>query len=164
LIFLISFVFGLIISLVIGILTKKVLWDRETLRSFECGFNSKDQGLLPFRFRFYLLANIFLVFDVELILLFPFIIKSLRNLLWAYSWIFGLLLIVLSLGLFHEWNQKILEWVAYCLKLRACDCYSQERFISINKTDFKKKIFVLKKQCNMLYYKIFKFTINTFLV
>lgn len=104
-------VFGLVIALVIGILTKKFLWDRENLRSFECGFNSKDQGLLPFRFRFYLLANIFLVFDIELILLFPFIVKFLVNNLWINYWVFLILIIVLSLGLFYEWNQKILEWV-----------------------------------------------------
>lgn len=95
-----------------GILTKKFLWDRENLRSFECGFNTKDQGLLPFRFRFYLLANIFLVFDVELILLFPFIVKFLGSLFWIYSLIFSIFLFILSLGLFYEWNQKMLEWVS----------------------------------------------------
>lgn len=103
--------FGLIIALIIGVLTKKFLWDRENLSSFECGFNTKDQGLLPFRFRFYLLANIFLVFDVELILLFPFILKFIRYYIWFYSIIFCIFLFILSLGLFYEWNQKILEWV-----------------------------------------------------
>jgi len=96
---------------VIGILTKKYFWDRENLSSFECGFNSKDQGLLPFRFRFYLLANIFLVFDIELILLFPFLVKFLVNNLFVNFGIFSVIIIILSLGLFYEWNQKILEWV-----------------------------------------------------
>lgn len=99
------------IAVIIGILTKKFIWDRENLRSFECGFNSKDQGLLPFRFRFYLLANIFLVFDIELILLFPFLVKFLINNLFMNYLIFLILVIILSLGLFYEWNQKILEWV-----------------------------------------------------
>jgi len=103
--------FGGVIAVVIGILTKKFLWDRENLSSFECGFNSKDQGLLPFRFRFYLLANIFLVFDIELILLFPFLTKFILGPIWAHCMIFLILVIVLSLGLFYEWNQKILEWV-----------------------------------------------------
>lgn len=111
LIFLVRIVFGLVIAVVIGILTKKFLWDRENLSSFECGFNSKDQGLLPFRFRFYLLANIFLVFDIELILLFPFMVKFLVNGLWINYWVFLILIIILSLGLFYEWNQKMLEWV-----------------------------------------------------
>jgi len=104
-------IFSIVISIVIGILTKKFLIDRENLRSFECGFNSKDQGLLPFRFRFYLLANIFLVFDIELILLFPFIIKLILRITWINYFAFYLLVIILSLGLFYEWNQKMLEWV-----------------------------------------------------
>lgn len=111
LIFIFRLVFGLIISLVIGLLTKKFLIDRENIRSFECGFNSKDHGLLPFRFRFYLLANIFLVFDIELILLFPFIIKLIINIAWINYFVFYILILILSLGLFYEWNQKILEWV-----------------------------------------------------
>lgn len=100
------------IALAIGILTKKFNWDSENLRTFECGFNSKDQGLLPFSFRFYLLANIFLIFDVELILLFPFLIKIISSIIWIRFWIFWLLIIFFSFGLFYEWNQKILEWVA----------------------------------------------------
>jgi len=82
-----SFIFGnfLIILLAAGVrilvclagrvLSKKLSLDSESLRSFECGFVSYTQRLLPFRLRFYLLANIFLIFDVELILLFPFIIS-----------------------------------------------------------------------------------------
>ena len=104
-------IFRLVIVMIIGALTKKFLWDRENLSSFECGFNSKDQGLLPFRFRFYLLANIFLVFDIELILLFPFLIKFLVSGLWFSYIIFIVLVTILSLGLFYEWNHKMLEWV-----------------------------------------------------
>ena len=59
----------------VGILTKKSRLDREIIRAFECGFDSTDRGLLPFSLRFYLLANIFLIFDIELILLFPFLTK-----------------------------------------------------------------------------------------
>lgn len=111
LILLISIIISLVIIIIIIILTKKKKTNRELLSAFECGFDSANRGLLPFSLRFYLLANIFLIFDVELILLFPFLVKT----IWVASWIslaiFRGLLIILSLGLFYEWNQKMLEWV-----------------------------------------------------
>jgi len=76
---LINFFFSFVLSLVViiagGLLVKKVKLDRSLASSFECGFDTSNRGLLPFRLRFYLLANIFLIFDVELILLFPFLRK-----------------------------------------------------------------------------------------
>ena len=94
------------------ILRKKFSQDRESSRAFECGFDSASQGLLPFRLRFFLLANIFLIFDVELILLFPFLVKVTTIVKLPGILLFSVFLTLLAIGLFHEWNQKILEWVS----------------------------------------------------
>ena len=88
---------------------KKLPLDREKISPFECGFTPKFNARLPFTLRFFLIALIFLVFDVELVLLFPFLVSlfSIRRINIITIVIF--LLVVLSLGLLHEWNQGSLE-------------------------------------------------------
>lgn len=92
------------------ILGKKKISDREKLSPFECGFNPINSSRLPFSIRFFLIAIIFLIFDVEIALILPIIItlKSSNLLIWTYTnFIFILILII---GLFHEWNQGSLNW------------------------------------------------------
>nr|URX56594.1 NADH dehydrogenase subunit 3 [Pennella sp. (in: crustaceans)] len=77
---------------------------------FECGFDSKDLGRPLFSMHFFLLAILFLVFDLELVILFPFLIflGSVQGLSFSAG---GLLfLLILLLGLVFEWNQGFLEW------------------------------------------------------
>nr|QNG56359.1 NADH dehydrogenase subunit 3 [Phalacridae gen. sp. MJ-2020] len=98
-----------LLILILNIFSKKTFMDREKNSPFECGFDPKNSARLPFSLHFFLIAVIFLIFDVEITLLFPMIlIFNYINLL--NFWIFMLFILILILGLYHEWNQGALNW------------------------------------------------------
>nr|ALS46242.1 NADH dehydrogenase subunit 3 [Glycera unicornis] len=92
------------------ILSARSNQDREKLSPFECGFDPKSSARIPFSLRFFLLAVIFLVFDIEIALLIPapLCLKThLTTFLLIGSSSF---LLILMLGLIHEWNEGSLDW------------------------------------------------------
>nr|YP_010713887.1 NADH dehydrogenase subunit 3 [Palaemon tenuidactylus]YP_010758738.1 NADH dehydrogenase subunit 3 [Palaemon macrodactylus]WDD39107.1 NADH dehydrogenase subunit 3 [Palaemon tenuidactylus]WEW73445.1 NADH dehydrogenase subunit 3 [Palaemon macrodactylus] len=114
LIMLMMILFTLILSTIVmfisSILAKKTITDREKCSPFECGFDPKGAGRLPFSLRFFLIAIIFLIFDVEITLLFP-LVKTFKATL-TETWIITgtFFLLILLIGLYHEWNQGALDW------------------------------------------------------
>nr|YP_010174487.1 NADH dehydrogenase subunit 3 [Baeotus beotus]QSJ55239.1 NADH dehydrogenase subunit 3 [Baeotus beotus] len=92
------------------IISKKSLMDREKCSPFECGFDPKCLARIPFSLHFFLITMIFLIFDVEITLIFPIIPSFyLTNMIvwWKISSFFILMLLI---GLYHEWNQNMLNW------------------------------------------------------
>nr|YP_009172250.1 NADH dehydrogenase subunit 3 [Taractes rubescens]ALF63140.1 NADH dehydrogenase subunit 3 [Taractes rubescens] len=84
--------------------------DHEKLSPYECGFDPLGSARLPFSLRFFLVAILFLLFDLEIALLLPLpwgdqLPSPLTTFLWASS-----VLILLTLGLIYEWLQGGLEW------------------------------------------------------
>nr|YP_010987375.1 NADH dehydrogenase subunit 3 [Nemurella pictetii]QNV11778.1 NADH dehydrogenase subunit 3 [Nemurella pictetii]WOL43218.1 NADH dehydrogenase subunit 3 [Nemurella pictetii] len=99
-----------IVMMLASILAKKTIVDREKSSPFECGFDPKSSSRLPFSLRFFLIAVIFLIFDVEIALLLPMIIiLPISNLL-AWTTVTFFFLTILLIGLYHEWNQGALDW------------------------------------------------------
>nr|AXS65440.1 NADH dehydrogenase subunit 3 [Cucujoidea sp. 26 KM-2017] len=99
----------MLMILIINLLSKKSFYDREKNSPFECGFDPKSSARLPFSLQFFLIAVIFLIFDVEITLLFPMIVMfKYLNIMNYY--IFMYFILILLLGLYHEWNQGALNW------------------------------------------------------
>jgi NADH-quinone oxidoreductase subunit A len=82
---------------------------KEKLSPFECGFKPFEDSRLPFDVKFYLVAILFIIFDLETAFLFPWAV-SMHKLGWfglVSVGIFGGLLIV---GFIYEWKKGALEW------------------------------------------------------
>nr|UCU06773.1 NADH dehydrogenase subunit 3 [Xylota coquilletti] len=99
-----------IVMMLATILSKKSYSDREKNSPFECGFDPMSSSRLPFSLKFFLITIIFLIFDVEIALILPMIlIYNYSNLMiWSITSI--VFILILLLGLYHEWNQGMLNW------------------------------------------------------
>jgi NADH-ubiquinone oxidoreductase chain 3 len=97
-----SLALSCVLILLNSLIAKKSYLDREKPSPFECGFDPKRSARVPFSLRFYLVALIFLIFDVEitLILPIPLFLNQLNILL--ISLVSSFFLIILIAGLFHE--------------------------------------------------------------
>ena len=88
--------------------------DIEKLRPFECGFIPQTKPRSPFSIHFFLVSIIFLIFDVELVLLFPYILGL--KMAFTRIEIFIIILALLTWGTALEWSQTMLDW-SYKTKL-----------------------------------------------
>nr|YP_009116463.2 NADH dehydrogenase subunit 3 [Trypaea australiensis]ALO20098.1 NADH dehydrogenase subunit 3 [Trypaea australiensis] len=106
----VTFLVSTIVMLIASFLSKKTIIDREKSSPYECGFDPKGSGRLPFSLRFFLIAVIFLIFDVEITLLLPLV--CILHTVDLFSWVLtGLLfLLVLLFGLYYEWKEGALDW------------------------------------------------------
>nr|YP_010199848.1 NADH dehydrogenase subunit 3 [Hydropuntia urvillei]UAD89856.1 NADH dehydrogenase subunit 3 [Hydropuntia urvillei] len=83
--------------------------DQEKVSAYECGFNPFDDARATFDIRFYLVAILFLIFDLEISFLFPWSLV-LGNLPLLGFWSMIIFLIILTVGFIYEWYKGALEW------------------------------------------------------
>jgi len=83
--------------------------DPEKLSAYECGFNAFDDARMKFDVRFYLVAILFIIFDLEVSFLFPWAV-AFRELGLFGFWSMMLFLAVLTVGFIYEWKKGALEW------------------------------------------------------
>nr|BBG74520.1 NADH dehydrogenase subunit 3 [Desmodema polystictum] len=99
-----------IILIIISFWIPQLSPDHEKLSPYECGFDPMGSARLPFSLRFFLVAILFLLFDLEIALLLPLpwgnhLASPQETFMWA-----TLVLFLLTLGLIYEWSQGGLEW------------------------------------------------------
>jgi len=83
--------------------------DAEKLSSYECGFDPYEDARNTFDVRFYLVAILFIIFDLEISYLFPWSV-TLGTLTSFGFWTMALFLIILTVGFVYEWKKGALEW------------------------------------------------------
>jgi NADH-quinone oxidoreductase subunit A len=83
--------------------------DPEKLSAYECGFNAFDDARMKFDVRFYLVAILFIIFDLEVSFLFPWAV-AFGDLGWYGFWSMMVFLAVLTIGFIYEWKKGALEW------------------------------------------------------
>jgi NADH-quinone oxidoreductase subunit A len=83
--------------------------DPEKLSAYECGFEAFDDARMKFDVRFYLVAILFIIFDLEVAFLFPWAV-SLGNIGLLGFWSMMFFLFILTVGFIYEWKKGALDW------------------------------------------------------
>ena len=83
--------------------------DPEKLSAYECGFEAFDDSRMEFDVRFYLVAILFIIFDLEIAFLFPWAITLGNTGVFGF-WSMMIFLAVLTIGFIYEWKKGALEW------------------------------------------------------
>ena len=106
--------FFVALSLSVGFILLNFLFspnnpDPEKLSAYECGFEAFSNSRIEFDVRFYLVAILFIIFDLEIAFLFPWAI-SLGNIESLGFWSMMIFLFVLTVGFIYEWKKGALDW------------------------------------------------------
>ena len=83
--------------------------DKEKLSAYECGFEAFDDARGRFDVRFYLVAILFIIFDLEVAFLFPWSISLSKIGIFGF-WSMMFFLLILTVGFIYEWKKGALEW------------------------------------------------------
>jgi NADH-quinone oxidoreductase subunit A len=83
--------------------------DPEKVSAYECGFNAFDDARMKFDVRFYLVSILFIIFDLEIAMLFPWAV-AFQDISMTAFWSMMIFLAVLTVGFAYEWKKGALEW------------------------------------------------------
>nr|QYC94347.1 NADH dehydrogenase subunit 3 [Oedogonium sp. 244] len=106
----------LILSIIISLIIIIVNWivsprrvDIEKASAYECGFDPFGEARSPFEVSFYLVAILFIIFDIEVAYLFPWAV-GLTIVGWTGFWTMFFFLWILIVGFYYEWKKGALDW------------------------------------------------------
>ncbi len=106
--------FGVAVAMAIGMVVASLIVarqhpDAEKLSPYECGFEPFGDARRQFDVRFYLVAILFIIFDLEVAFLFPWAV-AFGGLGWFGFWSMMIFLAILTIGFVYEWRKGALEW------------------------------------------------------
>nr|YP_010937274.1 NADH dehydrogenase subunit 3 [Ixodes anatis]WKW95231.1 NADH dehydrogenase subunit 3 [Ixodes anatis] len=103
------FILPILIAFISFFITKYKFMNKEKLSPFECGFDPFSMSRMSFSLKFFMIAIIFLIFDIEIILILP--LPMIINKSMTYIFAVTLIMMIILLGLLYEWNKGMLEWM-----------------------------------------------------
>nr|YP_010249643.1 NADH dehydrogenase subunit 3 [Taeniothrips tigris]QTT60740.1 NADH dehydrogenase subunit 3 [Taeniothrips tigris] len=105
-----TFLISMILLMLTISLSKKSSNKKEKSTPFECGFNFFNHSRLSFSMQFFLIAIIFIIFDVEIVMMLPLIstIKCMNLINWSITSIS--FITILMVGIIMEWKEKSFDW------------------------------------------------------
>ena len=117
------------ILLIVALLLAKLLSpsrpSKNKLSTYECGEEAEGSTWVQFNIRYYVIALIFIIFDVEVLFLFPWAVVY-KDLGWLAFIEMAIFLLILIVGLIYIWKKRDLDWVKYNVK------YGQGRYQKIS--------------------------------
>ena len=109
---LIYLIFCLVLSILILILSYFLAPQKdnsEKVSSYECGFSPFEDARKPFDVKFYLVSILFIIFDLEVSFLFPWVFALTSNNIFSF-WTMFSFLAILTVGFFYEWRRGAIDW------------------------------------------------------
>jgi len=98
-----------VLLLILGFLIGQGQKDEEKLSPYECGFEAFDDSRMKFDVRYYLVAILFIIFDLEIAFLFPWAVSL--DVVGKFGLIsMAIFLAILVVGFIYEWKKGALEW------------------------------------------------------
>uniref|UniRef100_UPI003001776B NADH dehydrogenase subunit 3 n=1 Tax=Thailocyba longilobula TaxID=3019674 RepID=UPI003001776B len=100
----------MVMSLIMITFSKKTICEWQKSTPFECGFNPMTFKRLPFSIHFFLIAVIFLIFDIEIIIVLPMTLTLKTSMIKMWLITSSMFISILIMGLYHEWINGMLNW------------------------------------------------------
>nr|YP_010535551.1 NADH dehydrogenase subunit 3 [Ornithodoros furcosus]UYB78320.1 NADH dehydrogenase subunit 3 [Ornithodoros furcosus]UYB78333.1 NADH dehydrogenase subunit 3 [Ornithodoros furcosus] len=108
--FITSFFISSLIMMFASLIKKKIFLKKEKNSPFECGFDPFSLSRSPFSIRFFMISIIFIIFDVEIIILLPF--PLFNNFMEMTSiYLMTTIIIMILIGLIYEWKMGMIKWL-----------------------------------------------------
>nr|YP_010315898.1 NADH dehydrogenase subunit 3 [Leptocorisa acuta]UNA68635.1 NADH dehydrogenase subunit 3 [Leptocorisa acuta]UNA68648.1 NADH dehydrogenase subunit 3 [Leptocorisa acuta]UNA68661.1 NADH dehydrogenase subunit 3 [Leptocorisa acuta]UNA68726.1 NADH dehydrogenase subunit 3 [Leptocorisa acuta] len=106
----VAMMISMVLMMVCTVISKTSIMDREKMSPFECGFDPKSSARSPFSLQFFLIAILFLIFDIEIALLLPMLVTMKTSNIMMWTLTMTVFIMTLILGLYYEWKNNMLEW------------------------------------------------------